>query len=272
MSKGTLETQHLNTKRLITMTNKAQGSLDKFVDSVGELLNDISALEVNTMIVEKITAAKFNALEAYQLIYSISDSDYFNVRRIPENSNLRKRYKNLFESLERDYFYLLCNSSSELFNKDYAKEKRQRYKERIQYLKEQKEQVIEASPKYISLGRPILPDPTYLDPTEGEELQVLLNNNQFLRSLRKINELKAALDSSDPTQNGIDVIYAQTVMQLDGDIINRYHMKLFEREDIKDLVLETHKGAVVSGEKQWRGLLDFMVDLVTSVTSRRPFS
>jgi hypothetical protein len=61
-------------------------------------------------------------------------------------------------------------------------------------------------------------------------------------------------------------------MQLDGDIITRYHEKLFDREDIKDLVLKTHNEGVISGEKQWRGLLDFMVDLVKSTTSRGLFN
>lgn len=247
---------------------KAQVLLDDFVDSIGNLLNDITALEVNTMLVAEITGAKFNALEAYQLIYSVDDPDYFNVKGIPEDLDLRKRYKNLFEKLEREYFYLLTDPDSKLSKPDYAKVKIQRYQDRIQYLKEQKGQVIESSPKHIELIRPILPDPTDLDRTNWLELQGLLKNNQLLRSLRKIIELKAALDSSDPTKDNVDIIYAQTVMQLDGDIINRYHMKLFEREDIKDLVLKTHNEAVVSGEKQWRGLLDFMVDLVKSVTSR----
>lgn len=279
-----IHTEQLRTKKLIAMVNKAQDLLDRFVDSVGELLNDINALEVNTMIVEKITGAKFNALEAYQLIYSINDEDYFKNIRIPQDSALRERYKQLFKKLEREYFYLLTNPESKLSEADYAKEKRQKYQERIRYLKENTGGIVESSPEYIRLMRPILPNPTELglsvpqNLTESGqsvwqnnwlELQALLNNNQFLRSLRKIIELKAALDSTDPTKNETDIIYAQTVMQLDGDIITRYNKKLFDNEELKDLVLKTHNEGVFSGEKQWRSLLEFMVNLLKSVTKRR---
>ena len=300
------------------MANKAQELLDKFVDSIGDLLNDITALEVNTMIVAEITGAKFNAWEAYQEIYSINDPNYFKEKHIPKH--LQERYYNLFDKLEREHFYILIGSSSapkklnderviryrkriewrkkykkrivvgdqdfiawinkwkqenkELWNKEYQENKElwnKEYKEwETEYKKretEVKKRTVLSEPEYINeLAKPILPDPTIIE--NWSEIQSFLENNQLLRSLRKIIELKAALDSSDPTQDSIDLIYAQTVMQLDGDIINRYHMKLFEREDIKDLVLKTHNEAVVSGENQWRELLDFMVDLVRSVRSR----
>jgi hypothetical protein len=250
------------------MASRAQGLLDKFVNSIGDLLNDITALEVNTMIVTQITAAKFNAWEAYQEIYSICDSDYFVVKRIP--TELQTRYKNLFEGLEREYFYILVDPGSGLYNPN--DERIRRYRERIELLKRKQGQNVESDPKYKELVRPILPDPTVLESTTLLELQRLLNNSKFLRDLLKVFELKAALDSSDATSESIDIIYAQTVMQLDGDIITRYHEKLFDREDIKDLVLKTHNEGVISGEKQWRGLLDFMVDLVKSTTSRGLFN
>lgn len=249
------------------MANKAQGLLDRFVGSIADLLNDITALEVNTMIVAEITGAKFNAWEAYQEIYSICDSDYFVVKRIP--IELKTRYKNLFEALERDYFYLLVDPKSELYNPN--DEIIRRYRERIEWLKRKQGENVESDPKYQELVRPILPDPTVLESTTLLKLQELLNNSKFLRNVRKTIELKAALDSSDPTSESIDIVYAQTVMQLDGDIINRYHTKLFEDEEIKALVLKTHNEAVVAGEEQWRGLLNFMVNLVRSTTSKGLF-
>ena len=249
------------------MAHKAQNLLDKFVDSIGDLLNDITALEVNTMIVAEITGEKFNAWGAYQEIYSINDPSYFKEAHIPES--LHERYYSLFEKLEREYFYILIGSGSELKNLDDQRVKR--YEVRINWVKKYKKRIVESDPNYVNeLGGPILPNPTTIK--DWSEIQRLLENNQFLRSLRKIIELKGARDSSDPTKGNIDIIYAQTVMQLDGDIINRYHAKLFEDEEIKALVLKTHNEAVESGEKQWRGLLDFMVDLVKSVTSRGSFN
>jgi len=242
------------------MANKAQGLLDKFVDSIGDLLNDITALEVNTMLVAEITGAKFNAWEAYQIMYSVSDM-YIKNTKIP--SELYERYENLFEKLERDYFYILIDKDSGL--DDLRDETVVRYRKRLNYLKDKKDAIAN-----LTEVRPILPDPSDADIKNWSKIQRILDNGQFLRSLRKIIELKAALDSSDPTKDGIDIIYAQTVMQLDGDIITRYHQKLFDREDIKDLVLKTHNEGIVAGEKQWRGLLDFMVDLLKSVKSGKP--
>jgi hypothetical protein len=245
------------------MVNKAQDLLDKFVDSIGDLLNDITALEVNTMIVAEITGAKFNAWEAYQEIYSIDDPSYFKEAHIP--NSLHKRYYNLFDKLEREYFYILIGSSPEL--KNLNDERVIRYDTRMKWVKQNKKRIVKSDPDYVNeLGDPILPDPTIM--ANWPEIQRFLENNQFLRSLRKIIELKGALDSSDSTSESIDIVYAQTVMQLDGDIINRYHTKLFEDEEIKALVLKTHNEAVVAGEEQWRGLLDFMVNLVRSTTSR----
>jgi hypothetical protein len=81
-----------------------------------------------------------------------------------------------------------------------------------------------------------------------------------------MSELKAALDGGQITSVDIDVIYAQTVMQLDGDIISRYHKKLFQLpEGDRDLILKIHNEGVVAGEKQWRGTLDFLIGIVQSI-------
>ncbi len=91
----------------------------------------------------------------------------------------------------------------------------------------------------------------------SKDLRRILDNSRFLRSLRKISELKAALDNND-------LIYAQTVLQLDGDVINRYRRDLFEQKH-KDLIISIHHEGVSGGEKQWRGLLKFAVDLVKDI-------
>lgn len=256
------------------MANKAKGLLDKFVDSVGELLNDINALEVNTMVVSEITGVKFSAWEAYQAIYSINDSDYFEGKNI--SAELQERYLNLFEKLERELFYILIESDLKIENKHESDPRIKRYRNRIKSKTELGRNPVDAAPNQVNkLAAPILPDPTNID--EWKEIQKWLKNSQFLRSLRKSIELKAVLDSkamldsSEFSKGESDIIYAQTVMQLDGDIITRYHEKLFEDNDIKDLILRTHNEGVVSGERQWRGLLEFMVNLVKSATSRRFF-
>ncbi len=262
---------------------QARCLLDNLVKSVQGLVDDITALEVNTMVVEQINGAKFNAWQAYQTIYSINDPDYFDERGIPGDSpqaqNLRDRYRSLFTQLEREYFYLLIDPQSKFYK--LPNEKIERYQQRLKVLKQQKNgDIVEADPKYMKLAQPILPPPTPV--IEGEnsanwqkdwqensqEIQELLNNDKFVRTLRKVAELKAALDSNDATKSTIDIIYAQTVMQLDGDIISRYHKELFELPaDEKDLIIKIHTEGVVAGEKQWRGTLDFLITLVKGIAN-----
>ncbi|WGV24866.1 hypothetical protein [Halotia branconii] len=262
---------------------QARCLLDNLVKSVQGLVDDITALEVNTMVVEQISGAKFNAWQAYQTIYSINDPDYFDERGIPGDSpqdqNLRNRYRSLFTQLEREYFYLIIDPKSNLYK--LPNEKVERYQQRLEFLKKQKHgNIVETDPNYVKLARPILPPPTPV--IEGEnsaswrkdweensqEIQELLDNDKFVRTLRKVAELKAALDSGDATKSTIDIIYAQTVMQLDGDIISRYHKELFQLPDYeKDLILKIHTEGVVAGEKQWRGTLDFLITLVQGIAN-----
>ncbi|BDI15705.1 hypothetical protein ANSO36C_15070 [Nostoc cf. commune SO-36] len=269
------------------MSNKIQEQakdlLEKLVSSVNVLVDDITALEVNTMVVEQITGAKFNAWQAYEDIYSINDKDYFDARGIPnpddlpepektQAQELRKRYTSLFSQLEREYFYILLEQS----NDNETDPRIIQYQERLKYQVENKANIVPTDEKYIKLAQPILPAPTPVPDQEDKnqkslrqrwkEIEKLLNNDKFIRNLRKISELKAALNGGDITSVDIDIIYAQTVMQLDGDIISRYHNKLFKLpEGDRDLILKIHNDGVVAGEKQWRGTLDFLIGIIQSI-------
>ncbi|MEH2183724.1 hypothetical protein [Nostoc sp.] len=269
---------------MIKIQEQAKDLLEKVVSSVYELVDDITALEINTMVVEQITGAKFNAWQAYEEIYSINDKDYFDVKGIPnpddlidpektQAQELRKRYTSLFAQLEREYFYILLEQSTETSEPD---SRIIQYQERLKYQVEHKANIVPTDEVYIKLARPILPAPTPV--TDGEEnnlkslqhrwqeIEKLLNNDKFIRTLRKMSELKAALNSDNITSVDIDVIYAQTVMQLDGDIISRYNKKLFQlSEDDRDLILKIHNEGIVAGEKQWRGTLDFLIGIVQSI-------
>ncbi|WP_448267072.1 hypothetical protein [Nostoc sp. DSM 114159] len=263
---------------------QAKDLLEKVVSSVHELVDDITALEINTMVVEQITGAKFNAWQAYEEIYSINDKDYFDVKGIPnpddlpepektQAQELRKRYTSLFSQLEREYFYILLEKSNESSEPD---SRIIQYQERLKYQVEHKANILPTDEVYIKLARPILPAPTPVADREEnnlkslqqrwKEIEELLNNDKFIRTLRKMSELKAALNSGNITSVDIDIIYAQTVMQLDGDIISRYHKKLFQlSEGDRDLILKIHNEGVVAGEKQWRGTLDFLIGIIQNI-------
>jgi hypothetical protein len=261
--------------------NQARSLLNNLVSSVQTLVSDITALEVNTMVVDKINASKFNAWEAYQAIYSIHDPDYFKAKGIPEEGSqpqeLHKRYRNLFDQLEREYFYLLLEEGSGFYNPQDDRVKQ--YRKRLENAKKYQANLVEADEENLKLAQPILPAPTPVTDSQNannqydwietfKEIQRLLNNDKFVRTLRKMSELKAALDSSDVTSSKIDIIYAQTVMQLDGDIITRYHKDLFNLpEEAKNLIISTHNEGIISGEKQWRGTFSFLINIVQSIAN-----
>ncbi|MCC5630055.1 hypothetical protein LC613_19240 [Nostoc sphaeroides CHAB 2801] len=262
---------------------QAKDLLEKLVSSVHGLVDDITALEVNTMVVDQITGAKFNAWQAYEDIYSINDKDYFSTKGIPnpddfpepektQAQELRNRYTSLFSQLEREYFYILLEQS----NDNEPDPRIIQYQQRLKYQVEHKANIVPTDEEYIKLARPILPAPTPVAVQEDnnqktlrqrlQEIEELLNNGKFLRTLRKMSELKAALNGGDITSVDVDIIYAQTVMQLDGDIISRYHKKVFELTEVdRDLILKIHNEGIVAGEKQWRGTLDFLINIVQNI-------
>ena len=251
------------------VTPNLSRTVDDFLQSLGDVLIDITALEVNTMVVEEITGNKFIPWAAYRDIYSIS-KEYLERQEI--HPSVRDRYLELRKNLELEYTLLLSDPKSEYYDPTILDSARQ--------------------------DNPILTNPTVElhkiqtrlpDPTSSEEIlkaQKLLTESRFLRSLRKMSELKAALDNRNKTllkkqneQPGYvkpeilhkavktDIIYAQTVMQLDGDVINRYSQEIVDHPH-RDVILQIHREGVTASEKQWRGLLEFIIDLVQKSLQR----
>jgi len=207
-----------------SLSNQAeiQDKFGEFLNTLSDILQDFTALEVNTMVVSKITGAKFNPLEAYRSIYKLGNKKELEAA-YPED--LHPRYSRLWEQLNNAYS--LCP-------------------EEITQIKKGK----------------ALPDPE--NPDELKHLMQLMKVSNLVRTLRKLSELRAALDGENPQSTTIDIIYAQTVMQLDGDVINRYNQELFKSENEKqrDFIVNLHNQGVEAGERQWRGLINFMVDLL----------
>ena len=247
-------------------------TLNDFLQSLGEVLVDITALEVNTMVVAQITGDKFIPWEAYRDIYAISQ-DYLEQQEIHES--LCDRYLELRKNLELEYTLLLTNPNSEFYDPSVLNSARGEG----QMLTDPTVEMHDIQTR--------LPDP--IQPTSPEDIlkaQRVLEDSHFLRSLRKISELKAALDNrnkallkkqaeqegyikSEVLQKAVktDMIYAQTVIQLDGDIINRYSQEIFDHPH-RETILLIHKEGVLAGERQWRGLLEFIINLVQGSLQR----
>ena len=216
---------------------RIDGMFRNVVDSLGDMLNDITALEVNTMIVSEITGGKFIPESAYQNIYYCLTPQ----QTIPEVLRDRFRAKGI------DRF---------LGNVRYANHVDRATAQQYWSLREK----LQRDCHFIfNCADEKLPNPA----TDWGKMKTLLKNSRFLTSLRKLIELKATLGGEDVM---CDIIYAQTIVQLDGDVINRFDKRLFKLPpEQKDLILHIHKEGVLSGEAQWRHLLSFVIDLVGSI-------
>ncbi|NJN72672.1 MAG: hypothetical protein HC799_07595 [Limnothrix sp. RL_2_0] len=257
-------------------TRKLPEQLNDFVRSLGGVLVDVTALEVNTMVVEYISGNKFIPWEVYRDIYPISR---VYLEQQGYHPTLHKQYLDLRSQLELQYSLLLTDPGSAFYDSSV-----------IDNIRETSP--ILTDPTIDSMDLPTrLPDP--INPTGAEEVtkvRHLLSSSNFLCHLRKMSELKAALDSrnrrllrhavafaddsqsDEALQNSIfnDIIYAQTVIQLDGDIVNRYAEELFDHPH-RDAILAIHRDSLTTSENQWRGLLSFIIDIIQSTIDRGMF-
>jgi hypothetical protein len=241
-----------------------QGQLNYFVESLSDVLLEITALEVNTAIVERITGEKFIPWEAYRSLYPI-DRAY--LEQYPIHESLRDRYLELRRTLELNYALCLSDPRSVLYDP-------------VSIASPDSNRVLSDAALEINEHNTQLPSPFKRTSADDLlEVQQILTDARFLRGLRKLGELKASLDNRNQTLLKMDAaypgnspatiakavktdtIYAQTIIQLDGDIINRYSEVVIDHPH-KEIMLKIHQDSVAASERQWRGLLGFAVDLV----------
>lgn len=239
-------------------TSGRQKKLQNFVQSLSDALIDITAVEVNTMVVEEITANKFIPWQVYRDVYPISQSY---LEKIKVHPALRDRYLNLRQQLEIEYNSILAANDPTALQDS-------------RILTDPKATMEDVETK---LPNPLNPGSSS---QEAGKINELLENGRFLRQLRKIGEIKAALDKRNQILNAnngslaenspaanTDLIYAQTITQLDGKIFNRFHQQLFDRQD-KDVIIQIHKEAVSMGNTQWQGLMQFALRLMQSILGK----
>ncbi|MGL5034755.1 MAG: hypothetical protein ACRC6M_13240, partial [Microcystaceae cyanobacterium] len=101
----------------------------------------------------------------------------------------------------------------------------------------------------------------------------LLDDQQFIAALRKLNELRALIEKGEATDpdNVNDNIYAQTTIQIDGDTINSFNERLFEEKtETREFLIKVHQDAVNSGQKNWHSLLHLIVNILSEIPKLFP--
>ncbi|BAW95217.1 hypothetical protein NIES970_01190 [[Synechococcus] sp. NIES-970] len=232
-----------HTKMTIRQPKPAE-TMHQFIQSLNQIFWDATTLEVNTMVVETIDGQRFIPRMVYQELYRLNRVD-LTQQHCP--LELQAVYLNLRSQLERQYQALLREPSSLLYDQS----------------------LIE--PETLSPEISPLPNPLG-NAEEIEQLQKLLGDRQFLCCLRKVGELKTALDQQwrkqqqqggtpATTTSSPELIQAKTVLQLDGTINNTYAAALLTHPH-STMILQIHQQNIQTSTQQWQGLLSFLMGLV----------
>ena len=229
------------------------GSLNKFRETIKDVLEEITSLEVNTIIVGNIPITKFDAQDFYtnlieSTMYKTEEGLKDIKRSLLERSTELKQKGSAATQAELDRY----NQDLEIYKRaDRAFGDRQNSQDPKQKAQFEIEQACyeELSKKVLQLNIPI--------GTDGK----VITDAPMIRYLRKLWELEQSI------LNG-ERIYAQTKFQLDGDLTNRFVDDLFVPSISKidptmaKLVFDLHHQAVENAQKQWTGLITTCVNLV----------
>ncbi len=234
--------------------------LDKWLTSLNSLLEDIPALEVSTTIVEEINPEVFIPWEVYQAIYQISPAY---LQSLAIDPTLCDRFLDLRRRLELQYALLLVNPDSKLYNSKLTPE-----------VQTDLPILAKSSSNWDDIPTR-LPSPESLRDRDQKTLHKLLQEPQFLITLRQLGKLKDTLDSKvlniqkiaaeNTIENKIisDATYAKTSIKIDGKITNFYSQEILKLDlQQQKNIIELHNQGILAGEKQWHQLFKFILNII----------
>ena len=227
-------------------------NLNSWLNSMSSLLGEVSRVEISTMIVDEITEDVFLPYEVYQAIYEISPS-YLEELKI--DSSLRDRYLRLRRQLELQYALLLTDKNSSLYDEELTAE-----------VTRDLPLLAQETTTWEKLPCRLPPLIDYGSLAANKVLYRLLAEPQFQTILRQVGEIKASLDRRNmqlarSREKNLALTYIQTLIQLDGKIVNRYASAIINHPQQKEII-ELHKTGIELGEEQWRKLLRFVTEMV----------
>ena len=219
---------------------------------MNNFLDNITTIEINTVIVEEIVEEIFIPWEIYQAVYYISRSA---LAAEGVHPSLHDRYLNLRRELELKYSLLSLERNSPFYNRRQAAEIRRN----LPLLTAPNHDWENLSTR--------LPEPL---PREKDApisaIDHLFKDRRFVKTLRQLGKIKSNLDWRGRTlrHNSHSILnqtYAQTTISLDGRITNRYAQKILQHRDRQSL-LKLHHQSVKAASKEWQELLKFAIALI----------
>jgi len=235
-------------------------TLNKFRETIKNVLEEITQLEVTTMIVSHIPITRFDAKQFYaDLLESImykTEDGLQDIRR-----SLLDRSKELQKQGSA-----VAQTDLDRYNRDleiYKRAERSFNNRQNSTDPSQKERFEIEQACYEELAAKVM----HLHIPKDAEGRII-TDAPMIRYFRKLWEFEQSI------LNG-ERIYAQTQFQLDGDLTNRFLDDLFvptrSKIDPKmaKLVFDLHYQAVENAEKQWSGLILTCVNLVKDLMQFR---
>ena len=254
------------------------GSLNKFREAIKDVLEEITSLEVNTMIVGSIPMTKFDAQDFY--------TNLIENTMCKTEGGLQERKRSLLErSTElKQKGSSLSQSELERYNQDLEIYKRaerafsdrqnstenwqkEQFKMEQACYEEIANKVFKLTSTKNSNGK-VIPDVSmicYFHKLWKDSNGKVIPDASMVRYFRKLWEFEQSV------LNG-ELIYAQTKFQLDGDLTNKFVNDLFVPSIVPGrikidttmakLVFDLHHQAVENAQKQWSGLITTCVNLV----------
>ncbi|NJK33940.1 MAG: hypothetical protein HC919_02765 [Oscillatoriales cyanobacterium SM2_2_1] len=239
-------------------------TLRRFRETLKDILQEITTLDVTTMVVREIPCQKFEP-ESFcrRLLHDIRYQTREGLKQIAEELASRSA------SLQQQG--LATQSQAPFVQDAYRKElikynlDLERYQEAERRFLEQEDDAQRRSYQdFLQLAYRQILDLELRFDAQGEPRLSSIET----RVLRKLWELELTLLHED-------VIFAQTTLHLDGDLTNRYRRELFDRRvfapETTQMILQLHHTGVENAEKQWNGLIQLVVGLIERlIPFRRP--
>ena len=238
---------------------KESGSLNKFRETLKDVLEEITSLEVNTIIVSKIELKSFDVKTFYGDLRYKTDEGLQDIKKslLKRSAELKKMGSSASQDdLDRynedlDIYKKADNDFRDRQNTEDPRKKEQFEMEQVCY-QELNSKI--AQLKIVKKGDDLIAK-------DGD----MITDSTMIRYFRKLWEIEQSV------LNG-ERIFAQTKFHLDGDSTNRFIEDLFisgRDPMITKLVFDLHNNAVENAQKQWTNLITTCVDLVKALIPYR---
>lgn len=249
-------------------------SLNSFRETMKDVLEEITSLEINTMIVGQIPMKKFEVKDFYkELVENIMYKTEEGLQDVKEallerSSHLKQKGLLLPQQTSAPLLpqeaRIIEEYRAELtqYNQDLEtyKEAERVFNERKYSTDPEQQNKFELEQScYQELAKRIFK--LHIKKDENGEI---IPDGPMIRYFRKLWEFEQYV------LNG-ERIYAQTKFHLDGDLTNRFLDDLFIPNKSKidpkmaQLVFELHRQGVENAQKQWSGLIETCVNLVKNL-------